>query len=302
MEKNRQLAEWIQGAKKITVLSGAGCSTESGIPDFRSSTGIWTFETYGMSRQQLMHVSYFQRQPEKFWTAYKDIFELKLTNTFEPNIGHQFLANLEREGKDVSIYTQNVDGLHQKAGSQRVFEVHGSMRKAECTDCGELYDLEYINVHEVPTCNRTIHKKNVCNQYIPIKDHPANYIDCEGCKTRHWLQDIEGDAIRCKGHKERDIECRGVLKPDVVLFGDSIRYYQEAKKSLLQSDLFLVLGTSLQVGPINEIPYFIPKYKCKSVIINRDPTELDSYFDMTIHESIGETFRSVEKLLSDQLK
>lgn len=298
MDQIRQLAEWIKNAQKITVLSGAGCSTESGIPDFRSSTGIWTYQTYGLSRQQLMHVSYFQRNPEKFWEAYKDIFELKLTHTFEPNIGHQFLAELELEGKEVNIFTQNVDGLHQKAGSKHVHEVHGSMRIAECTDCGEIYELEYINAHDVPHCNQTIHKKNVCNQYIPIQDHPANYIDCENCGTRHWLQDVKEDAIRCKGYKERDIECRGILKPDVVLFGDSIRYYQEAKKSLLQSDLFLVLGTSLQVGPINEIPYFIPKYKCKSVIINRDPTELDSYFDLTIHDSIGETISQVKEVHS----
>lgn len=295
------LAETIKKANKITVLSGAGCSTESGIPDFRSSTGLWTLESYGLSRQQLMHVSYFNRHPDKFWVAYKDIFDLKLTNTFEPNRGHSFLSFLESDlGKEVNIFTQNVDGLHQKAGSKNVFEVHGSMRVASCISCGTQYDLDYVNLHEVPHCNSSNHKKNVCNRYIPIKDHPANYIDCEDCNTRHWLHEESGDSIRCKGFKERTIECRSVLSPDVVLFGESIRYYNEAKKSLLQSDLFLVLGTSLEVGPINEIPLFIPKGRCKSAIINLATTELDSYFDMVFRSSIGDTLEAVKELLNNK--
>ncbi|WPS85632.1 NAD-dependent deacylase (plasmid) [Brevibacillus halotolerans] len=294
MDLIQTLADWIRQANKITILSGAGISTESGIPDFRSSNGVWTCD---LSRQELMSLSYFNRHRERFWTAYKDIFHIKLAGNFQPNHGHIFLYELEKQGKDISIFTQNVDGLHQLSGSTKVFEVHGSMRAAYCTHCGEEYDLDYIRSQEIPMCKKIEEKENVCNNYIPIFQHPFNYRDCTECGTRHEIHQIQAEGIRCKGKKKRQVKCNHILKPDVVLFGDSIRYYQEAKRIATQSDLFLVLGTSLQVGPINEIPMFYPKYK-NSVIINHDETEFDSYFKLVIHGSISETFQKVSKLLN----
>ncbi|MFF2532375.1 NAD-dependent deacetylase [Brevibacillus sp. NPDC058079] len=297
MDPIKTLAEWIRQAKKINVLSGAGISTESGIPDFRSSTGVWT---YDLSRQQLMSLSYFNRQREKFWVAYKDIFHIKLAGDFQPNYGHEFLFELEKQGKNISIFTQNVDGLHQASGSTRVYEVHGSMRLAYCTNCGEEYDLEYIRREEVPVCRKVEVKENVCNHYIPLSGHPFNFVNCTECGTRHDLHHASTEGIRCKGKKKREVKCHHILKPDVVLFGDSIRYYQEAKRSAVQADLLLVLGSSLQVGPINEIPMFYPQYK-NSVIINNHSTDLDSFFKLVINESISDTFRQVSDLLEINL-
>jgi NAD-dependent deacetylase len=297
MDNHQLLAKWIQEANKITVLTGAGISTDSSIPDFRSLTGIWT---YNLSRQQIMSLSYFNRHKEKFWIAFKNIFRIKLAGDYEPNFGHQFLANLESQGKDITIFTQNVDGLHQMAGSSKVYEVHGSMKVAYCTNCGEDYDLDYIRKHEIPTCRKIEIKENVCNHYIPISNHPFNYVDCTECGTRYDLRGITKEAIRCKGKKKREVRCNHILKPDVVLFQDSIRYFQEAKRSASQSDLFLVLGTSLEVAPINEIPMFFPSYK-KSVLINQESTKLDSCFQMVINDSISDTFREVGKLLSNSI-
>ncbi|ADO59759.2 SIR2 family NAD-dependent protein deacylase [Paenibacillus polymyxa] len=295
MENLNTLVTWIQQAKKITVLSGAGISTDSGIPDFRSSAGVWTNDT---SRQYIMSLSYFNRHRREFWAAYKDIFKIKLAGDFKPNYGHQFLAELETEGKMIDIFTQNVDGLHQLAGSKKVYEVHGSMRIAHCTNCGETYDLEYMRSEAVPTCRKVKHKENVCNHYIPIPDRSLQHVVCQECGTRYDIHGATSDAIRCKGKKKREMICNHVLKPDVVLFQDSIRYFQEAKRSAMQSDLLLVVGSSLQVGPINEIPQLFPTYK-NSVLINKEPTNLDHCFKMVIHGSISQTFQQLhQKLLS----
>lgn len=290
MDQIEKLAEWIKDSKKITVLSGAGISTESGIPDFRSATGVWSGQGV---RQRVMSLRYFNNHREKFWGAYKDIFQIKLSKGLKPNFGHQFLANLEQGGKDIRIYTQNVDGLHQASGSRRVYEVHGSMRMAFCTSCGEEYDLDFIRANHVPRCKHDVEKNNVCNTYIPIANHPFNYVDCEGCNTRHEIRDVTKDGIRCKGIKKRVKPCRQILKPDVVLFGDGIRYYQEARLSAKESDLFIVLGSSLQVGPINEVPLAVSMWKTKTVIINQEETLLDNCFELVIRDSIGDVFRRV---------
>lgn len=295
MDEIEQLARWIKESNKITVLSGAGISTESGIPDFRSSTGVWTSQA---SRQRVMSLHYFNNHREKFWEAYKDIFQIKLSKDLKPNFGHQFLADLEKRGKDVRIYTQNVDGLHQLSGSSRVYEVHGSMRMAYCTSCGEEYDLDFIRANHVPRCKHDVVKVNVCNTYIPIANHPFNFVDCPTCKTRHDISEVTKDGIRCKGIHKRIKPCRQILKPDVVLFGDGVRYYQEARLAAKEADLFIVLGSSLQVGPINEVPLAVSMWKTKTVIINRESTFLDNCFELVIRESICDVFRRVTEQMN----
>lgn len=103
----------IENAQCITVLTGAGMSTESGIPDFRSAGGIWTED---MSRMEAMSRDYYERYPKLFWPKFKELFQMKMTGTFQPNAGHLYLAGLEKRGKDVRVFTQNIDGLHIKAG------------------------------------------------------------------------------------------------------------------------------------------------------------------------------------------
>jgi NAD-dependent deacetylase len=132
------LAELVHDRQPCVVLTGAGISTESGIPDFRSPTGIWA--KYDPMEYATIHA--FRRDPVKVWEFYARRFEV--LTTAEPNVGHLALAALERRGLVEAVVTQNIDGLHQRAGSQEVIEVHGSIRTASCLACGERVTLEEV--------------------------------------------------------------------------------------------------------------------------------------------------------------
>lgn len=298
----QRLAFYINEAQKITVLTGAGISTESGIPDFRSPDGFWKQKGFGhLKREDVMSLRYLNQHPEHFWDAYKGTFKIKLMNDFQPNYGHLFLAELEKMGKDVTIITQNVDGLHKKAGSSKVYEAHGAIDHAVCPKCNAKYDLNYINHHEFPECNQIINREKTCNSFIIVNQADKNqgFVKCENCDTKHEI-DSDTETIRCKGKKKTTMDCDSHLKPGIVLFGDTIRYYNEGIEETINSDLFLVLGSSLQVGPINELPAFA-QHKNKDrvkIIINRDPTKLDDYFDEVVHAQIGDTFKKVSEILS----
>jgi NAD-dependent deacetylase len=292
MDKIQKLANLIKDAEKITILSGAGISTESGIPDFRSTQGAFWLEN--KDRVALMSARYRDQNPEKFWPIFKEIFQIKLAQNFSPNYGHLFLKELEDMGKEVHVFTQNVDGLHSEAGSTNVYEVHGTIKKATCYNCGDSYDLDYINSMEVPQCNSNHVRKNVCNEWIAV-DADAKEVTCHKCGTKHDLDNVT--SVRCKGIWERVSPCTHYLDPDVVLFGDPIKYYNEGSKHSKNCDLFIVLGSSLQVGPINDLPFKASDGRAEMIIINRDPTDYDKLFDLIIHDSIGETFKKVKELL-----
>lgn len=137
-----ELKKMIDESGRIVFFGGAGVSTESNIPDFRSANGLYNANTkYGMSPEALISHSYFMANMQNFFEYYKEnmIFE-----DAEPNKAHIALAKLEKEGKLLAVVTQNIDGLHQKAGSKTVYELHGSVRKNRCMDCGREYSLEYI--------------------------------------------------------------------------------------------------------------------------------------------------------------
>jgi NAD-dependent deacetylase len=241
----KQLSEYIKKATNITFLTGAGISTESGIPDFKSTDKNWK---YAISRVSAMSKNYFEGKPKKFWVIYKDVFEMKMTANLEPNYGHIFLKELENS-KNINIITQNVDGLHQKAGSTNVFEVHGSLKTATCPKCKKIYDLEYINKIQIPRCY------------------------CQ-------------------------LTTKFILKPDVVLFGDKVRHIKKIKKNVLKNtDLFIVLGSSLEVFPVNGLPLYAKLGQIPIVIINNDETKMDKDFHLVIHNSISDTFQKLKKYL-----
>ncbi|WP_037985641.1 NAD-dependent protein deacylase [Thalassobacillus devorans] len=148
----KQIAEKLQQAQSIVVLTGAGVSTASGIPDFRSSQGLWT-ENH--AREYYMSNRYFYKDPEDFWSKYKSIFRLKLLKNYQPNHVHNFFKKLEDHSKDIAIITQNVDGLHQVAGSSRVLEYHGSLNQATCPACGTSYPLDYVMANDIPRCQES---------------------------------------------------------------------------------------------------------------------------------------------------
>ena len=149
-EKWRQLKEWIGGSDNIVFFGGAGVSTESGIPDFRSVDGLYN-QQYKYPPETIISHSFYMRYPEEFYRFYKDrmLFAGAL-----PNGAHKALARLEERGKLKAVITQNIDGLHQMAGSREVLELHGSVHRNYCTRCGQFYDLDYIVKSDgVPHCS-----------------------------------------------------------------------------------------------------------------------------------------------------
>ncbi|WP_411266098.1 NAD-dependent protein deacylase [Bacillus sp. YBWC18] len=157
------LSEKLTQASHIMVLSGAGMSTESGIPDFRSTGGLWTEDT---ARMEAMSRSYFLSHPQQFWPKFKELFQMKMSGKYEPNSGHTFLASLEKQGKHVDIFTQNIDGLHKKAGSQQVYELHGSIQTATCPSCQATYELPYLLQEEVPVCLKVSSDGRTCGRVL----------------------------------------------------------------------------------------------------------------------------------------
>lgn len=151
MDKITQLKELIEGSSNIVFFGGAGVSTESDIPDFRSSTGLYN-SPYKYSPEEILSRQFFYNETEAFYEFYRDriVHEKAM-----PNKAHYALARLEAQGKLSCVVTQNIDGLHQKAGSKSVFELHGSILKNSCTNCGKQFDLNYILASDtnVPVCN-----------------------------------------------------------------------------------------------------------------------------------------------------
>lgn len=229
----RQLASLLLQSEHIVVLSGAGMSTESGIPDFRSANGLWTQD---MSLAEAVSIDYFHRDPPAFWQTFKSIFSIKLAGQYQPNAGHQFLAWLEQTGRQVTILTQNIDGLHQSAGSREVLELHGSLLSSHCPSCGTSHGIDYIKQYDLPLCS----------------------------------------------------VCGDVLKPNVVLYGESVPHIDRALSVVANADCILVLGSSLEVSPVNLIPMVGAENQVPQALINLSQTRLDHLFEHKIYAKIGE--------------
>ena len=236
------LKTWVDEAQRIVFFGGAGVSTESGIPDFRSVDGLYN-QKFKYPPETIISHTFFERKPEEFFDFYK---EKMLPLGFEPNITHKVLARWEGEGKLTAVVTQNIDGLHQKAGSKNVLELHGSVLRNYCTRCHKSYSAEFVkNSRGVPRC-----------------------------------------------------ECGGVVKPDVVLYEESLDQdvMDKAVKAIRKADMLIIGGTSLVVYPAaGLIHYFGGRHL---VLINKSPTQADAMADLAIHENIGEVFREVMKALA----
>ena len=230
-----KLQQAIDESKNIVFFSGAGMSTASGIPDFRSSTGL--YKNVYRAEEMLSH-HFYRNNVEDFYDFYKNKM---LYPDAKPNDAHKFIAKLQ-ETKNVSVVTQNIDGLHQLAGSKIVYELHGSVLRNYCEKCHKFFDLDYIVNHDgVPKCN----------------------------------------------------ECGSIIKPDVVLYEESLdeTTIQNAVAAICNADLLIVCGTSLNVYPAaGFIRYFRGKYLA---IVNRDATSYDDNCDIVIHDDLVKTFNSL---------
>ena len=228
------LKQWVNEAKRIVFFGGAGVSTESGIPDFRSVDGLYN-QKFEYPPETIISHSFYERRPEYFFRFYR---EKMLPLDFEPNITHKVLARWEQEGRLLAVVTQNIDGLHQKAGSKNVYELHGSVLRNYCVRCGRFYPAEYV-------------------------------------------RDAQG-VPRC--------ECGGIVKPDVVLYEESLDedVISGAARAISEADLLIVAGTSLTVWPAaGMIRYYRGK---RLVLINRDETPFDNEADLVIHDGLGKVF------------
>ena len=228
------LKQWIRESSRIVFFGGAGVSTESGIPDFRSVDGLY-HQKFDYPPETIISHSFYERQPEYFFRFY---LEKMLPLGFEPNVTHRVLARWEQEGRLLAVVTQNIDGLHQKAGSRRVYELHGSILRNYCTKCGTFYPAEFI-------------------------------------------RDAQG-VPRCA--------CGGIVKPDVVLYEESLdeATLAGAVSALRRADLLIVGGTSLTVYPAAGLLNYYRGHRL--VLINRDETPYDGQADLVFHDSLGSIF------------
>ena len=231
------LKNWIAESNNIVFFGGAGVSTECGIPDFRSVDGLY-HQKFDSPPETIISHSFYLKNPAYFFRFYR---EKMLPLGFAPNITHRRLAQLEQEGKLLAVVTQNIDGLHQKAGSRRVYELHGSVLRNYCTRCHKFFSAEFVkNAPGVPRC-----------------------------------------------------PCGGIVKPDVVLYEESLDEdcITKAVQAIQAADLLIVGGTSLTVYPAaGLIRYYTGQ---RLVLINRDETPYDDYANLVLHESLGDVFSQV---------
>lgn len=165
-----KLEKWIKESENIVFFGGAGVSTESGIPDFRSVDGLYN-QKYDYPPETILSHSFFMRNTEEFYRFYRDKM---LYKDAKPNKAHYALAELEKQGKCKAVITQNIDGLHQAAGSKEVLELHGTVKKNYCMKCHKFYDEEYImNTNGVPKCGCG----GIIKPYVVLYEEPLdNYV------------------------------------------------------------------------------------------------------------------------------
>ena len=231
------LQEIIDDSSRIVFFGGAGVSTESGIPDFRSADGLYS-QKYKYPPEQIVSHSFYEMKTAEFYEFYRDrmIFPDAL-----PNPAHLKLAELEKAGKLSAVITQNIDGLHQAAGSKNVIELHGSVHRNYCVKCGKFYALSAVTEADgIPVC-----------------------------------------------------ECGGRIKPDVVLYEESLKTedIERAVTEISKADCLIIGGTSLAVYPAaGLVRYFNGKYL---VVINKSELHTDKSADLVINDSIGEVFSKI---------
>lgn len=151
MSEIETLQKWIDESSRIVFFGGAGVSTESGVPDFRSVDGLYN-QKYDYPPEEILSHTFYRRKPEEFYRFYRD--KMLYTDAL-PNKAHLKLAELEEKGKLTAVVTQNIDGLHQAAGSKKVYELHGSVLRNYCENCGKFFDINYIIESDgVPKCDK----------------------------------------------------------------------------------------------------------------------------------------------------
>lgn len=217
----------IKSSRRITVLTGAGISTELGIPDFKSLDAAWP---HLEPREELLSAPFWRENPRRFWEVYRSTLGATAgAKDLEPGSFHRWLVELEaRESTEaLTVLTQNVDGLHSKAGSSTVIEAHGNGSEVICLECRRTFPIADFDGDNLPTC--------------PICGFPP-------------------------------------LKPNISLFFEGVTGVGDFRRAIELSDLLIVAGTSLQVGPVNELPYYAQSILRPTLwISNEEPDSIYSF-------------------------
>lgn len=238
-------AELVRKAKRVVVLTGAGISTPSGIPDFRSEgTGLWSRD----EPLEFASLSTFRTHPERFFNWFRPLAG-KIYNA-RPNPAHIALSELEGAGMTQTIITQNIDMLHQKAGSKHVIEMHGTMKTLSCTRCYKKFES-------------------------------ADFVE-------RFIED--GTIPLC-------LSCNGILKPDVILFGEQLPQsaWFEAQNAARGCDLMIVAGSSLEVLPVAGLPMQAVDRGAHLVIINNSPTYINVRADAVFMDDVATILPDIAK-------
>lgn len=236
------VAEELVTADRAFALTGAGVSTASGIPDFRSEGGIWDkFDP------QDFHYARFKTEPGAFWVDRIEMHESAFGGDIEPNDAHRALAEMEQAGVLEAVITQNTDGLHAAAGSESVVELHGTGMRVVCEGCGARFDAGPVH-----------------------------------------------DRVRDGERPPRCAECDGILKPDVVLFGEELPEgaHQTAQMYARQADVFLAVGSSLQVQPAASLPR-VAGHRGTLVVINLEETPVSDGADYDIRADVTDVLPAI---------
>lgn len=245
------LPDWAVGVRRIAALTGAGISTDSGIPDYRGPQGVWTRDPSGSAVFTLKDFLSDPATRQRLWRTYAD----HVAWSARPNRAHEALVTLERAGLAVRILTQNVDGLHQLAGSapRKVLELHGSMRRTACRGCGRRVDTIEVLAR-------------------------VRAGEAEPCCT----------------------ECGGILKPDVVMFGENLDgdVFGQAQQVAGVAQLMIAVGSTLQVVPAASLCRLTVERGGHLVVVNRDPTPYDWLASEVIREPIGAALPRIVALVA----
>lgn len=232
---------WIDAARRVVVLTGAGISTDSGIPDFRGPQGVWTKNP---KAERLSDIRHYMSDPEVRRLSWQSRLEHPAWSA-QPNAGHRALVELERRGKLHALITQNIDELHQLAGNspQKVIEVHGTLRQVVCMSCDERAPME---------------------------------------RALARVRAGEADPT-CRS-------CGGILKSATISFGQALvpAVIDRAMRAAGEAEVFLAIGTSLQVYPVAGTVEIAKQAGAKVVIVNAEPTPFDDLADAVLNEPIGE--------------
>lgn len=240
-------AKLLKQAQHIVAFTGAGISTPSGIPDFRSAeSGLWN----QVDAMEVASIYGFRQNPQAFYNWIRPL--ARLTWDAKPNPAHYALAALESKGYLEAIITQNIDMLHTRAGNKQIFELHGHMREATCTHCFTVYDADPI--------------------------------------ITRFLAD--GNVPRCE-------KCNGVIKPNVILFGEQlpVREFQAAQRAARNCDLMVIIGSSLEVAPASDLPLMALRNGAKLIIINLQATPVDQDSTVAIRANCAEVLPTIVERL-----